>query len=751
MVRFLFILAVVFIASNLQAQQISYFADSSIQVAQGSGILKYPWAGGINSVFVSKMDLNNDSIQDVILFDRTNHNVLTFLAVNQQYLHAPYYQRFFPYIDLWMLLRDYNMDGKKDMFTNGPDGVNVYKNISQGATIAWELVANPLYCLIPNVGENSLINLATNPYDVVSIEDIDHDGDLDIINFQPFTGAPLEYQRNVSMEKYNTPDSLVFNRSSNCWGGIVEQFNCNSYSFGNLCLTGLRLDATNQTEHVGAGSLLTIDLTGDNLPDLLVSKVTCQNLTYMKNVGTLDTALFMSLDTIYPQGTARIDFPDFPGIYFEDLDFDGINDIIATQAQFTNALAIPNGAIDFEHSVWFYHNGGANNVVSPLDFIQNDFLQDQMIDWGENAMPAFADYDADGDLDMFIGQLTWGYNGEYSSLKLYENVGTKYVPFFELKDNDYLKLSYQEFLYIRPVFADLNGDNAIDLAMLVNIGNYEYAIEYLLNTNAADTSFKFSNTSLQTLPVEVEGSDDPVFFDADSDNDADLLIGSFYGNLSYYQNIGSPSSPSYTLVSDSLVKPDNSLIKSFLCPVVTDINRDGKADLVTADNSGELIYYLNFIPLLSNTTTLKPTYINTGAAVNDSMAFGSQLRLAAPDLNADGYPELALGSNAGGVMMLRRDSTQSFKDTSIVYTPPSDIGYTITLFPNPALNYININSSVGLNYSVVDVLGRILIYNAYLEANTISAVLVENFTDGLYIFRFNGPGINATRKFIVQH
>jgi len=219
MVRFLFILAVVFIASNLQAQQISYFADSSIQVAQGSGILKYPWAGGINSVFVSKMDLNNDSIQDVVLFDRTNHNVLTFLAVNQQYLHAPYYQRFFPYIDLWMLLRDYNMDGKKDMFTNGPDGVNVYKNISQGATIAWELVANPLYCLIPNVGENSLINLATNPYDVVSIEDIDHDGDLDIINFQPFTGAPLEYQRNVSMEKYNTPDSLVFNRSSNCWGG----------------------------------------------------------------------------------------------------------------------------------------------------------------------------------------------------------------------------------------------------------------------------------------------------------------------------------------------------------------------------------------------------------------------------------------------------------------------------------------------------------------------------------------------------
>ena len=738
--RLFLLLAVFFIFSGSQAQSINYIADSSIQVAQGSGILKYPWAGGFNSVFVSKMDLNNDSIEDVVLFDRTNHNVLTFLAINQEYLHTPYYQRFFPYIDLWMLLRDYNRDGKKDIFTNGPDGVRVFKNVSQGSTIAWQLVADPLYCLIPNEGSNTLININTNAYDVISIEDIDDDGDLDIINFQPFTGAPLEYQRNVGMDQYNTPDSLVFNRSSNCWGGIIEDNLCNSYSFGNNCYTGLRVA---QTMHVGAGSLLTIDLNGDHVKDLLVSKVTCQNLTYMQNVGTLDTAIFKSLDTVYPHGTTRIDFPDFPGVYFEDVDFDGINDIIATQAQFSNQLAIPPGAIDFQHSCWRYHNGGTNNIVSPLDFIQNDFLQDQMIDWGENAMPAFADYDADGDLDMFIGQLTYGYNGEYSSLKLYENVGTMNVPFFELKDNDYLNLSYQQFFYIKPAFVDINGDNALDLVMLINIGNYEYAIQYLLNVNAPTGAFNFSASHLLTLPILVEGSDDPAFYDVDSDNDQDILLGRYDGSLAYYQNTGVPSAPSYTLINDSLVKSDPSYEKANLSTFVTDIDRDGKADLVTSNDTSQLIYYSDFVTLL-NSGQFTPTYINTVPG-----ALGSQLRLAAPDLNADGFPELILGSNAGGLMLLRRDSTQAFKDTAIIYTPP-EISYNIILFPNPASASINISASIGLNYSVVDVLGRVLISNGYLEANTVESISTDNLISGMYIIRFSGVA-NAIRKFIVKH
>ena len=752
--RYKLLLGIVFFlaAINIQAQQITYYADSSVQVAQGNGILKYPWAGGINAVFVSKMNLNNDSIEDLVLFDRTNHNTLTFLAVNKEYIHAPYYQRFFPYIDLWMHLRDYNMDGKKDIFTDGPNGVRVFKNVSNNTTIAWQLVADPLYSLVLNPGGNtSFDNMLVNNYDVISVEDVDYDGDLDIINFQFYTGSWLEYQHNMSMELYGVPDSLIFHRSTDCWGGIAEML-CNNYSFGNSCFSGLRLASTTQTEHVGAGSILTVDLNGDKLPDLLASKVTCQNLDYMQNVGSLDTALFASLDTIYPNGTLRIAFPDFPGVYHEDLDFDGVEDIIATQAQFDNELAIPPGAIDFQHSCWLYHNEGTSNDVS-LSFIQKDYIQDQMIDWGENAMPAFADYDADGDLDMFVGQLTWGYNNNYSSLRLYENVGTKYIPFFELKDENYLNLQSNHYIYIKPLFTDLNGDHALDLVMLAQKNPETAALNYLPNLNSSTQPFSFNAGNQQTL-LSIYPFDDPVFHDMDNDNDQDLLIGRYQGNLVYYINTGTHSTPSFTHSTDSLggIKAIVPYANGDLSLTITDINRDGKDDLVTADNTSEITYYSDFVTSLAVNDTLIAAYINKGGSTSDdSVMLGAALRLASPDLNADGYPELVIGSNAGGLLLLRCNSSQPFKDTTIVYHPPAEASYTITIFPNPTTYFLNISSTADVQYSVIDVLGRTLIPEGHMEANTIKTITVEYLIDGLYFMRFSGSGINTIRKFIVQH
>jgi len=750
-----FLIVLGFISLGGMAQNITYISDSSVQVAQVTGLLKYPWAGGINSAFFSKMDLNNDNTEDLVLFDRSNHNVLTFLAVNQQYLHAPYYQRFFPYIDLWMLLRDYNKDGKRDIFTNGPDGVRVFKNISDNSTIKWQLVADPLFCLT----SDGSVNLTLNATDVPSVDDVDNDGDIDIINFYPGVGSTLLYQRNMSMDLYNNPDSLVYHLSSYCWGGITENTICNNYSFGGSCPTGFRLAQTAKITHIGAGSLLIKDLNGDLLPDLLVSKVTCQNLAYMQNVGNIDTARFSSLNEIYPPGTLQISFPDFPGVYMEDLDFDGVKDIVATQAQVSNSAAITPGSIDFENSCWLYHNSGSNNNVS-LNFIQKNFIQNQMIDWGENAMPAFADYDADGDLDMFVGQRTWGYNGQYSSLKLYENIGTKYIPFFELKNENYLNLLNDKYYYIKPLFTDLNGDSALDLTLSViqSSNKPPDQILYYLNQNGRSQPLNYSG-SPQVLPVSYVIYGDPIFYDLDNDNDKDLLIGQVYGNLSYFENTGSPQNPSYTHITDSLggINVDTTgENRYYLSLTITDINKDGKNDLVTADDRSELIYYSDFSDSLYKNNTLypnnklRPIYINKGGYTNDTVPLGESLRFGSPDLNADGYPELVIGTNAGGLILMRQSSTKEFKDTSIAYILPGDIGYTITIFPNPASNYINITATKDFTYYITDILGRILIPSTTIEANTVKTINTSLMTDGLYIIRFMGDGITTTRKFIVR-
>jgi hypothetical protein len=69
-----------FLTLSLFAQaQFTYKLDQSIVVEADGKTLTLPWAGGLNSVQVNTMDLNDDDNQDLVLFDRTTNKILTFL------------------------------------------------------------------------------------------------------------------------------------------------------------------------------------------------------------------------------------------------------------------------------------------------------------------------------------------------------------------------------------------------------------------------------------------------------------------------------------------------------------------------------------------------------------------------------------------------------------------------------------------------------------------------------------------------
>ena len=104
--------------SQLKGQNFSLVQQNSIPVIVNNDTLLNPWTGGFNSAQISKIDLNNDQIEDLFVFDRSSDKVITFISENNNFIYAPEYEKLFP-SDLknWVLLRDFNNDGKKDLFS----------------------------------------------------------------------------------------------------------------------------------------------------------------------------------------------------------------------------------------------------------------------------------------------------------------------------------------------------------------------------------------------------------------------------------------------------------------------------------------------------------------------------------------------------------------------------------------------------------------------------------------------------------
>src|SRR5690606_20077328 len=92
-----------------------------------------------------------------------------------------------------------------------------------------------------------------------------------------------------------------------------------------------------------------------------------------------------------------VNFCIFPAAFYEDVDFDGVKDLIASpnlfSKEYLNTL--------FDRSVWFYKNTGTSSEPT-FSLVRQNFLQNEMIDVGDNAVPALIDIDGDGDDDLLI-------------------------------------------------------------------------------------------------------------------------------------------------------------------------------------------------------------------------------------------------------------------------------------------------------------------------------------------------------------
>ncbi|PJB15559.1 MAG: hypothetical protein CO118_03025 [Flavobacteriales bacterium CG_4_9_14_3_um_filter_32_8] len=718
--------------SILTSAQLSFFRNTSVIVLNTNGdTLKNPWAGGFNSVQFSEIDLNLDGINDLITFDRTGDRLSTFInsgEVNKvAYTYAPQYIQYFPKMVKWVLLRDFNCDGKMDIFTYYNGGVRIYKNTST-TTLSFSLEKNQLLSNYQPDSTPNLINLYISSADIPAIDDIDNDGDLDILSFSA-AGSYLEYHKNLTLETYGICDSLLFELRNHCWGFFKESASNNSVILYDTCSFNNTFPEK-ETEHSGS-TLLSLDVDANNSKDLVLGDMSFQNLTLLYNSDSssnFNASFITSQDTIFPANNLSalpVNLNIFPAGYYLDVNNDSIKDLICS----TNCYF----GCSTKENVWYYQNTNANNFPE-FNYISSSFLQDGMIEVGEGAHPTFFDYNADGLMDIIVGN--YGIHNTsvplnyVSSLWLYQNVGTAINPSFQLVSSDYAGISAinldianaQPTLRLIPTFGDIDGDGDKDMI----IGDYQGYLHYFENTSGAGNPANFILNQVQYFGIDVGNFAAPQLIDLNKDLLLDLVIGYREGYFKYYKNIGTLNIPNFTLITDSLGHVNTKRWYEFNGNSIPFVYDDGGSYKMLAGASNGYIYQFNNIDgNLTGTFSMDSSFQNIWEGAY------SAVNLA--DINSDGNLDLLIGNYSGGVAYYQGDFSTYLPQPSF---PNQN---EIKIYPNPVheLIYIDFGDIIINNSSieVIDLIGK-TIYFEKITTNFMS-LNVKNLKQGIYILKIN--------------
>ena len=699
--------------------------DTQPTVTANGRALANAWAGGLNAAQFGTMNLDADTRPDLVVFDRTNNKISTFLsrtnaAGSTVWQYAPAYEAAFPKLSNWFILSDYDGDGQKDLFSSSPAGIQVWRNTSKGGVVSWQSVVNPLY----HEGFNGQTNLYLSPTDVPAILDYDGDGDVDIIAFDFAGGNTAVYYKNMSRQRQSTVavPGLDFKRLGSCWGNFQKEF-CNDFTFGINCDAGGRVGIPNARPQHSGNALAIFDVNGDGSKDIIFGHVECSQLTAIYNAGpNSEKANFTSFDADFPK-INPVQFPVFPAAYFEDVDGDGLTDLLATP----NVASNEGFLFDFKASTLYYKNKGTTTKPN-FTYVQNDFLQADMIDVGENAAPAFADLDGDGDLDMLVGQV--GANGYRARLWRFDNTGTATKPAFSLTDTDFLSLSKTDSLTnLRPYFADLDGNKSLDLVISAAspTGNL---LRWLPNGGSTGqaASFVWKTAQRFTLPVNVSPNEALAFGDVDADGKPDMLVGGNAGNVSYLRNSttsGANPAVTFALQTTALAGIGLDLTARNPALIFADMNADGKAELITISRPGAVsMYHLADKPELPGIRLDSLTGLGFP---------GLNVLTTAADLTGDGLPDLMIGTQAGGLRFVRNTSEKALLLANEVPLMP-------WTYPNPTDRFVTI---LAPNAGIVDVLsldGRRVVAGQPVAKQTEFRLDLGNLPAGMYLLRLSAGG-----------
>lgn len=712
--------------------QFGFVYNDSIIVKKGGDTLQFPWAGGLNHAQFSTIDVDFDGLEDLFIFDRSTNQIRVFLKKeeNGEFKYEFYYdsRSLFPEdIRYRAKAVDYNRDGKKDLFVYGIGGIKVFKNVGNATDgLQWELAKER----VESEYTSSTEYLYVSSTDIPAYVDVDYDGDIDVLTFH-LGGERVEYHKNLSMETYGIPDSLLFKLKNECWGTFIEDDSNNSITLNytsvfSPCGDPNISDPEKALRHSGS-TLLALDLNEDQVMDLILGDVAHYNLTALFNGGTApnQNSAMASMDENYPSNTTPVNLSIFPAAFFEDVDHDDVKDLIVG----TNS----NGGSENREGIWFYKNVGTNNAPN-FSYVQNDFLQGDMIENGKGTIPVLVDLNNDGLKDLLVAS-NYRYDeplSKTSQIQYYQNTGTVSTPQFTFVSDDWLSLESEGFgLRMHPTFGDLDNDGDEDMIIGTELGK----LHLFERTGNSPNDFTLSELNIQDnagTEINVQSFASPQLFDLNNDGLLDLIIGKRGIGISYYENIGTPSTYSFELVTQSLggvdmgnlVYPENYAVPHFV--------RHNDTTHFFAGNRNGTIYYYNEI----DDNIADGDVFNL---VSDSYANIETQSFSAPFIDTirnDNRYDLFVGTDLGGVYAY---TAEQFSDPIVSTNESLEINTEITVYPNPSntgiFNVVANNQESKLNVSVIDLLGNKIVDDQLLWGST--KLDLSNKSQGVYIVQIH--------------
>lgn len=739
--------SILFILSSLssysQAANNGHADDGSLST------LKYPWAGGLNACQYGEIDLNLDGIKDLVIFDRHGNRILPFrydgVSGLQGYQWTPSDTVLLPSVHDWVMFKDYNNDGKVDLFTYENGGIAVYKNVST-TTVKFQLVTS----MIESYYYTGKIGILVTLVDYPAVDDIDGDGDLDILTFSAL-GAYVEYHQNQSVEKYGVPDSLDFKLADHCWGNFKESTASNLIILNTTCPYKYSFQPNNHcaepggAKHTGS-TFLMLDVDGNGTKDPLIGDYDFANLKMLINGGTPDTANMVSQDTAFPSYSIPIALFSLPVAAYLDLNHDGKRDLLVSP--FDPAL---NTSENFK-SNWFYANNGTDEIPD-FTLQEKGLFQHEMIDVGSNAYPVLVDLNGDGLNDLVVGDLGY-YDSSYyfqgslvsvfqSKLALFINTGSTYDPVFNLETDDFGGFSSLHKTGLYPTFGDLDGDGDLDMLL----GSSDGSLLFLKNKAGVGKLPDWEEAEGNFAGIDVGEFSSPQLFDLDKDGVLDLIVGEKKGNLNYYHNDGNAQQPVFVLVTDSLgkINTTNTMLSydGFSTPNFF-LDKEGNIALIVGCEEGKLFFYQDIEGNLEGRfTPSNQLSVLLGTEVPTN--FGWRTSIGAGTLTSNQNIDLLVGNFSGGIQYISAQTAPRI----ISSLPPPPIGKQelLRIFPNPANDLVTIaveQDYVGRILQISDVWGRI-VYSAPLSS--VLRLSTTDWKDGIYFIHVGG----TVGKLIVAH